>query len=526
MVVDGGAAAALGDLARRRWELATGKRQSPARHDSHGLWPEGVEPDFRDIQVGIARTVPAHDGDDEVREVEQLWLDAIGAARRWIYCESQYFTSAAIAGALVRRLREENGPEIVLVAPRVTRGWLEQQTMDVLRSRFIGKLRDADLHHRLSICYPRLDDNDEEDLMVHSKLLVADDRLLRIGSSNVSNRSMGLDTEADLVVEAEEPSEHSRRIASVRNRLLAEHLDCREEEFAEALESTRSLVSAVERLRGTGRSLADIDGSVPEALDKLLPEEALFDPERPLDLDDLSTWNLAERSNGSARKRRLWGASAGLAALLVLAASWRWTPLGELLDRDSLLAGFAWLRNQSLTPLLVLGAYLVGGLLVFPLSLLIVATGMVFGPLTGLSYALAGSLLSAAAMFMLGRGLGRRTLRDLAGTRLLRASRGMARQGVLAVFALRLVPVAPFTVVNLVLGASHLRFRDYLLGTALGLLPGIIAVTLLGDRLAELIRDPGPWTIVSAVALLLASITLIVLLRRRFARKTGRNDVE
>jgi uncharacterized membrane protein YdjX (TVP38/TMEM64 family) len=97
--------------------------------------------------------------------------------------------------------------------------------------------------------------------------------------------------------------------------------------------------------------------------------------------------------------------------------------------------------------------------------------------------------------------------------------RAMARQGVLAMALVRNLPVAPFGLVNLIAGASHIHFRDYLLGTALGMLPGVLAITLLGDSLGRLIRQPS-WT---NVLLALAVIGCILLaawwLRRRLAQR-------
>jgi uncharacterized membrane protein YdjX (TVP38/TMEM64 family) len=96
-----------------------------------------------------------------------------------------------------------------------------------------------------------------------------------------------------------------------------------------------------------------------------------------------------------------------------------------------------------------------------------------------------GVLLTASGTFWLGRVLGERAIRRLAGRRLNDLSRRLAQRGIWAVSAVRLVPVAPFAVVNLIAGVSHIRFRDFVVGTALGTLPGVAAATVLGDAIGR-----------------------------------------
>jgi phospholipase D1/2 len=125
-----------------------------------------------------------------------------------------------------------------------------------------------------------------------------------------------------------------------------------------------------------------------------------------------------------------------------------------------------------------------------------------FAPAAATAYAVIGSLLGAAATYLIGRLVGRGPLRSLMGPRVNRISRALARQGVLSVAAIRMVPIAPFTFVNLAAGASHIRFADYILGTLLGMVPGIVVIALLGTQLAEVLRAPSP----AALGLLAAGL--------------------
>ncbi len=240
MLVDGETAAALGELARRRWQRVTGELPPPAG-DAGDPWPPEVTPDLHGVRIGIARTAPAFSLGGEIREVEKLYLDAIAAARTAIYIENQYLTSSVIGAALAARLREKQGPEVLLVLPRECSGWLEENTMGVLRARILRRLREADRYGRLLVCYPDTKGLGNHFIQVHSKLLVIDDRLVRIGSANLNNRSMGFDTECDLAIEADRP-EVQEAIARFRHRLLAEHLGCTPAVVAEAVARNDSLL--------------------------------------------------------------------------------------------------------------------------------------------------------------------------------------------------------------------------------------------------------------------------------------------
>ena len=155
----------------------------------------------------------------------------------------------------------------------------------------------------------------------------------------------------------------------------------------------------------------------------------------------------------------------------------------------------------------------------FPVTVLIALAAMTFGPVTGFLYAAAGSALSAAITYQIGAVAGRKGLRQLLGQRLNKISRTLANRGILSVAALRLVPVAPFTVVNLISGASHIRFRDYILGTLVGMAPGIAVMTALGDRLREILRDPSAANIGLLVLVVAVWIALSLGLQAALSRR-------
>jgi phospholipase D1/2 len=479
LVVEGAVAARLGDLARERWRRATGERLAPPGPVPGDPWPPAVVADVCDVPVAISRTDPAFDGRPAVAEIEASYVDSIAAARRWLYVENQYLTSRTVEDALTRRLAEAAGPEIVLVVPLRCSGWLEEQTMGVLRAGLLCRLRQADRHHRLRVYYPARSDLGDACINLHAKVLVADDRILRIGSSNLSNRSMGLDSECDLVLEATAYADSARAIARVRDCLVAEHVGRTSAEVAAALATSSSLIQTIERLGRPERCLALLPDDAPAERFELAPAaSALADLERPV-VDGAFAASVLPTEDREPASRALLRLGAVVAFLLALAAMWAWTPLGEWLTVARLTTAAERVRAMPGAPLVVVVAYIVGSAVMLPLTILIVATILVFGPWTGIAYALAGSLCAAAIVYGAGRTLWRDLVDRLAGRHVDRLVRRLSRRGVVAIAIVRLLPVAPFTIVNLVAGALRLRFAVFMVGSLLGLVPGIVLIALL-----------------------------------------------
>lgn len=278
--VDGSAAQALGEQARARWQAAIGQSLKPVEA-KHIAWPRRLEPTLHHVEVGIARTLPQLDRQDEVREVETLNLAAIAAARHTIYLENQYLAARRIVEALAARLHEADGPEIVIVLPRRGNNPLERGTMDSARHRLIQELWAADEHRRLGVYWPVTDG--DAPIYIHSKVLVVDDRLLRIGSSNINNRSMGFDSECDVAIEADpnnpEHDDVRHQITSVRDELVSEHLGVSVSDFEQEMQRRGSLLQAVEALRGRGKTLRRFTERTVADEASPLAENDLMDPD-------------------------------------------------------------------------------------------------------------------------------------------------------------------------------------------------------------------------------------------------------
>lgn len=199
-----------------------------------------------------------------------------------------------------------------------------------------------------------------------------------------------------------------------------------------------------------------------------------------------------KKREGKGRRRRIILAAAILIALAALTAAWRWTPLAEQIDIRKVIRWAVSLRDNPARSAIMLGAYLVGSLLSFPVTLLILATAFVFGPLAGSAFSLAGCIIGAAATYALGYLMGKNLVQRIAGRKWARLQEAIGQTGIMAVVALRLLPIAPFTIVNIVSGAFRIPIRDYFLGSILGLAPGILLINFFAHQFARAVRHPGP----------------------------------
>jgi phosphatidylserine/phosphatidylglycerophosphate/cardiolipin synthase-like enzyme len=282
--VDGDAARALGDLFRMRWERSSGERLPAPSPASDDLWPDCLPVAASNVRVGLSRTEPHWRRYYEVREAETLHLAAIASAKRRIYMENQYFASPIMAEALAARLEEPGGPEIILVSTQHSPSWFDRMSMDRTRILFLKRLKSVDHYNRCHAYYPLTAKG--RSIIVHSKLTIVDDQLVRIGSANLNNRSTGFDTECDLSVEAERGAkgEQTRRaIHTFRNRLLGHWLNQSPDAVDAAIKTGGSLHAAIESFDGPGRRMHPIEIKPIGAFWEFVAAYHLGDPAGPAD---------------------------------------------------------------------------------------------------------------------------------------------------------------------------------------------------------------------------------------------------
>lgn len=284
VMMDGEIAGALFDLVDNRWRGGGGEPLKKLDGHNDACWPDQLGADFTDIEIGISRSRAAYKELPAIDEVEQLFLRHIAAAKRFVYIENQYLTSRTIVEAIAHRLEEENPPEFVIVHPVTAEGWLERMAMDDTRSWLASTLGHVDRNDRFHLYVPYTGNTP---VYVHSKLMIVDDQILRIGSANLNNRSMGLDSECDVFIDAARPANVGceDKIKTLRHSLLAEHCGLSEKMAKSLFESAKTMSEVIaSHGQGTERSLRPFE--VPEIgeISKMLSESQILDPEEPEDM--------------------------------------------------------------------------------------------------------------------------------------------------------------------------------------------------------------------------------------------------
>ncbi|MDX1710557.1 MAG: TVP38/TMEM64 family protein [Rhodovibrionaceae bacterium] len=224
------------------------------------------------------------------------------------------------------------------------------------------------------------------------------------------------------------------------------------------------------------------------------------------------------------RRRRLWRLLALLVVIGIGGAIWAYTPLTRFSEAEAWLNLLQTMRGTPWTPAILVLAFVAAGFAMFPISILVSLSGMLFGPTLGFIYALIGSVISALVLFALGRLYGRPLVERLGGPRAVALSDRLRRHGFISVTLLAMMPVAPFTIYNLGAGASRVRLHHFIGGTAIGMSPAMLALVIFGEGLTRLVTHPD----VTSALLVLAAVALVGVigfaanawyLRRRRARR-------
>lgn len=519
IVMDGPIVTEFSELVRWRWRRAAGYDAIPAARAprlSHGspapTWPSAFPPLIRGIPCAVALTIPPDDEQNGVRDVFRMYVDLIAAAEDFIYIENQFFTSVDVAIALNRRLKEKPRLRALLLSSHEPAGIMEREGMWAGRIDFRRALEEGLGPDRVRIVSAaRAGPDGPVHKKIHSKVVVVDDRYLAVASSNISRRSMTIDTECDVVLAARDAA-HSEKIAFFRNDLIAEHSGRTVAEVAAIFESGFTFEKLFAGGRPDDYGLRGIDDS--RITDQNLKTVALSlaDPEEPF-------MTAGKPLRNPSRFVFLCAIPLALIAIAAFFLIRHWTDGFDPREIERLLRAA---RGLPWSLPVVVGIFVVGGFVLFPVTVMSLLTAAVFGAVRGPVYAMCGALASAAVMFALGHFAGLKGLRRLMGERARRIDHQFRDAGVVGVAIIRMIPIAPYSVVNLAAGISSVRFTDFLLGTFLGFLPAFIVKGLVGDSMIRILLEPTPRSIailalaVAAwIALTVASSILVKTWRRR-----------
>ncbi|MFL9711403.1 VTT domain-containing protein [Methylobacillus sp. Pita1] len=527
VLVAGPVAAVLARLVRYRWHFGGGKRAAKVRQAHHNAlppsWPASIKPVMERIGVGVSLTMPRFHRQPQVQQIERLYIDMIAKAERFIYMENQFFTRRAVAKALNQRLRENPRLKVLLVSCYNAQGVMERKSMFHARVIFRKIVESHGVADRVALAYPLSREHGEETpVRIHSKVMVVDDRYLRIGSSNINNRSMTLDSECDLVIEARDEA-HRKQVAAMRNDLIREHTGLELEEIERIANRVDAPVEAfLAELAHSRQHLRRIndDRYRHERFTRLARRFA--DPSRPI-LPELFT---SRRAFGRSKRRIPFRLIAGILLVAAVALSWKVTPLAEYATPEKIVPLLEQVQNTAWAFPAGLAAYVLGTLVFLPHMVMTGTVVVVFAPLEAFLIAMLGSLISVSVGWLAGLGLGKKSLQAMLGRHAEKISQYARDGGVMGLTLLRLLPIAPFTVVNLALGMMKVPFVTLLIATVLGLLPGTLVSVFIGQSALALFKNPDPHNAVLVGAGLLLWVLVIVsthFLSRHWQRRLHAN---
>lgn len=564
VAVQGPAVAVLEEIFCERWAAATGEKltlpEDRRENQSDRPWdlPHSVR--LPGMPVGISRTVPTGccGRSRPVQEIALFYLDAIAAAEERIFIENQYFTSRTIFEALVRRMREKGRPriEVIIILPHRPQNWKEQLAIGFEQRRMLGRLEAVanETGCKIGVYTPIKKAEGElpaKSIYVHSKVLIVDDRLLSIGSANTTNRSLGLDTECNINLEAED-EEQRGWIARTGHTLLAEHLDRPVETVAARFKGNKEWVAPLDAACREGSSgrlhrLSEVDTE--SWIEEVLPGGIYFDPESPLQaesffeemlwVDDDEETAEGEDEGRPGRpptampkpqagsrlpfKTRIAGKAALLITLPLIGLA-LFLYLRPRQDEVLLWLNFlAEVRASRWTIPLFLTGMVSASLISFPILFFLMLGGILFGPLWGTVWSWTGAIAGATASYLVGHAFGEPMIKRWGGKKIEAANKWLEKKGFWAILTLRIVGIFPFTVVNFCAGASRIPIAHYLSATALGMLPGTLLISYFADALLEgTVHFPSKKLQVLSVFPILLLWILLSLLKKWWVRRQER----
>jgi len=499
-MLEGPVARQLADIAIQRWKRAT-KKKIKITTSEKSPWPANYIPDMENVNVNIARTYGKWKNYPEVREIESMYIRQIEMAKKYIYIENQYLSSNIICDTLLNSLSKKEGPEIVIIQPKELNGWLEKKTIGLLRDHVVKKLREADKHKRLLILYPAYRDSEREvAIHVHAKIAFFDNEIFRIGSANLSNRSMGVDSECDIIVAANNKNIQNT-IKNMRNKLLSNHLSIEQALFDKELLERKSLIATINNLKGKNKTLIDFIPSEEIQLSDNMPKEIVADPESPIKIDEfISELNFQKKIK---KKSFYFKVLKILLVIGIIFLIWKTFKLEEYTQPKKVVEFFEPHKDGLAGFFIIMLFYIIGGLVIFPITLIIIITALLFDPIYAFFYAIIGSLISSYITYFLGEILFHDIIRKLAGNKIHVLNKYLKKQSILIIAGIRLLPVAPFSIINMICGATKVKPLIFIIGTAIGMFPGILGLTVFSVSIIEIVKNPNIYNISTSIFILL-----------------------
>ena len=459
---------------------------------THALWPSGLPVDARDATISLART--RLDPDTEkpsVTEISDSYLELIQQAKKRIYIENQYFSSTAVTDAIVERIHDEAGPEIIIIMAKELPEAFGRMTMGANSSMQLSRLLKEDTHEKVAF-YSRVSSDDPDaTVKIHSKLMIVDSRFISLGSANISRRSFGMDSELNVIIDAEQ-CDNTRLAQELETRLCAQHCGLSTEEWTQLAHAHDGSVSAALKTRAVdwpgltagkqSLNLSMIPPDLLEALDMGKPPVAE------------STLQGHFRSNPGGISKRMKQAFLVVLVLGLIAGAAVFFARANV-DIEVILEEVRAIHRARpvLGSALTIGSFWLSMTVFVSILVPVVFFAALHGPPLGILFSVIGLLSGAAIYYRLGL-----LVFDAVWIDKFKAVRSAKEQlerikpyGVWAVAISRMVPSGPFAIVNFATGMLGFTFRQFLFGSLIGLIPGIIAFSIFGEIIQNVFTDPG-----------------------------------
>ena len=526
MVTAGDAARALAQLVRNRWTLASSERPIPLFPKTASAlpfsWPDSDPPDFENVDIAIARTLPPVKANSRVEEIIWAYIAEIAEAEKFIYIENQFLVQKDIARAINKRLRERPALRVLAISCDHPKGVMERKSMWAPRLDFRTIVECGNVADRVALAHPvSREDGREDPVRIHSKLMIIDDKFLHLGSANINNRSMGMDTECDQIIIGKDKKSRVK-IAAVRTDLIREHSGREADEIERLIDTGAPIQAFLDEVPMSRQHLKRINDK-PYRNEKFVAlAKMVSDPRRPLITANLTIPVSSKYFKKHISKPYVW---IVLFILLLAGAFYFEKTMGAGLF--SLSNVTAWLEDISESPFaipLILGLFILSGIIFFPITIMIAGTSAAYGPVSGFLLSMAGTLLSAAVGYMIGRRIGFPTVKSVFGKNSQKIRDAVNHSGVTGVTIIRMLPIAPFGIMNILYGINAIPFSSYIIGSFLGSLPGTLALAFLGNSLFQVFKNPDPKNITYLITGFAAWIGVIALshfMERKLHREGG-----
>jgi phosphatidylserine/phosphatidylglycerophosphate/cardiolipin synthase-like enzyme/uncharacterized membrane protein YdjX (TVP38/TMEM64 family) len=513
----GSQAKRVAELFCERWKKAT-EDELLLRSIKHEFRPQML-PDvyaFEDVMLGLSQTLPSFRDNIPSFEIAQLYQDCLEAAEHHIILENQYLTSRHIVEILANVLRKKAGPELVIILPELAGGWLEQNTMGLLQAQALYALRKADEHERLQVFFPAQRDlaKTKGYITVHSKVMVVDSRIISVGSANLNNRSMGFDSELNATLQLQKPC------YGFTAQLLSHHTEAKASDVKEILEQGGSVREAIQLLNR--RSAKRFLQKFPiQAAGPMLLDAELVDAERPSIVEEgMDRWShlmqILSRKIGFSSPKVMF-ALGFMLLLLFMVGLYMISRLAPLSYYRMLAffrgAGMETLLHHGFIPL----SFALGGLLFVPINIMILATAALLPMNQALAHIVLGIVANVSTAYLVGHAVGRYFFRRFFGAKMRNILRWVGNGHFLTLVALRILPVAPNSLINLTAGIGHVPFLRFLAATLVGMTPGVLILVVFQKSLFTVLETPEVVSILLLVALIALTLVVAHWTLRRFS---------